>query len=569
MRRVAVAGLICLAVPLAAQDKPADEAPSARVDKVFEAYDHTNGPGCSVAVVKDGRIAYERGYGMADLDHGVVNTPSTVFHVASVSKQFTAAAIVLLAQQGKLSLDDDVRKHLPQVPDFGATITLRNLIHHTSGLRDQWDLLGLAGWRYSLDLITDQDVMDMVSRQKELNFRPGEKHVYCNTGYTLLGQVVKAVSGKSLREFTTENIFRPLGMSSTHFRDDHAEVVPNQALGYEPEGSRFRLGLTNFDTVGATSLLTTVEDLARWDQNFYEPKVGGPALVSQILEPGRLASGKPLTYAFGLALGKYKGLPTVDHGGADAGYRSDLIRFPEQRFSVAVLCNTTANAGQLAKNVADVYLAGSFSPEAAKTDAAIALPEEKLKDKAGFYWSHETDRTLEVELKDGKLAVVADEERLEAEPLSETRFRLTAFPVTFEVQPGEHASRPKLCLVQDDPECFDPAEKFQPSAAELRQYAGTYFSDEVEAFYRVVDEGGKLTLTRLRHKPQELKPQVRDLFTGDIRVRFVRDGKGEVTGLLAGTDRARNVRFRRLPAGARPPATGDGARARRGAAKGE
>ena len=188
MRRVAVAGLICLAVPLAAQDKPADEAPSARVDKVFEAYDHTNGPGCSVAVVKDGRIAYERGYGMADLDHGVVNTPSTVFHVASVSKQFTAAAIVLLAQQGKLSLDDDVRKHLPQVPDFGATITLRNLIHHTSGLRDQWDLLGLAGWRYSLDLITDQDVMDMVSRQKELNFRPGEKHVYCNTGTRCSGR---------------------------------------------------------------------------------------------------------------------------------------------------------------------------------------------------------------------------------------------------------------------------------------------------------------------------------------------------------------------------------------------
>ena len=266
--------------------------------------------------MKDGRIIYKHGYGMADLDHNVTITPSTVFHVASMSKQFTAASIVLLAQEGKLSLDDDVRKYIPELPDFGSLITIGNLIHHTSGLRDQWDLLELAGWRYSLDLITDEDVMSVVARQKELNFKPGEKYVYCNTGYTLLATIVKRVSGMSFREFTTQNIFEPLGMMNTHFRDDHAEIVKNNAYGYEPEKTgTFRLSNTNFDTVGATSLHTTVEDLALWDENFYHPRVGGASFLEQMLQRGKLNNGENQDYAFGLVVGKYKGLATVDHAG--------------------------------------------------------------------------------------------------------------------------------------------------------------------------------------------------------------------------------------------------------------
>ncbi|HLY19426.1 MAG TPA: serine hydrolase domain-containing protein, partial [Bryobacteraceae bacterium] len=311
------------------------------VDKVFAKWSSTVSPGCALSVIKDGQIVYKRGYGMADLDHDVPINPETVFHVASISKQFTAAAILLLAQEGKLSLDDDVRKYVAELPDFGERITIRQLIHHTSGLRDQWELLGLAGWRYSLDLITDDDVLDLISRQKDLNFKPGEKHVYCNTGYTLLGQIVKRVSGQSLREFTSHRIFQPLDMRTTHFRDDHAEVVKHIAYGYvESEGGNgYRLSVTNFDTVGATSLLTTVGDLAQWDENFYHPRVGGRELVEQQLQRGKLNNGKELDYASGLVHGKYRGLPTVDHGGADAGYRADLIRFPEQHFSVACLCN--------------------------------------------------------------------------------------------------------------------------------------------------------------------------------------------------------------------------------------
>src|SRR4029077_4267262 len=266
----------------------------------------------------------------------------------------------LLVQQGKLSLDDDVRKYIPELPDFGSLITIRHLIYHTSGLRDQWDLLDLAGWRYSLDLITDDDVMSVITRQKELNFKPGDKHVYCNTGYTLLGLIVKRVTGMSLREFTTKNIFEPLGMTHTHFRDDHAEIIKHNAIGYTQEGPEkpFRISITNFATPRATRLHTTVEDLLLWDENFYHPRVGGFAFLQQMLERGKLNNGETLDYASGLVHGKYKGLPTVDHGGADAGYRSDLTRFPDQHFSAAVLCNSAdANPTSLVRQVADVLLA--------------------------------------------------------------------------------------------------------------------------------------------------------------------------------------------------------------------
>jgi len=264
-----------------AQPQPLLSNVTAQVDKVFEKWDKSDSPGCALGVYKDGQIIYKHGYGMANLNDDVPIAPTTVFHVASMSKQFTAASIALLVQQGKLSLDDDVRKYMPELPDFGERITIRHLVHHTSGLRDQWSLLGLAGWRYSLDLITDDDVMSVMTRQKDLNFKPGEKHVYCNTGYTLMGLIVKRVSGMSLREFTSKNIFEPLGMTHTHFRDDHAEIVKHNALGYgqEDKDRPFRLSVTNFDTVGATSLHTTVEDLQLWDENFYNPRLGGPAFL--------------------------------------------------------------------------------------------------------------------------------------------------------------------------------------------------------------------------------------------------------------------------------------------------
>src|SRR5580693_8208012 len=418
------------------QTLPPDAAK--QIDKVFEKWDKPDSPGCSLGVYKDGKIAYKRGYGMANLNDDIPNTPATVFHVASMSKQFTAASIVLLAQQGKLSLDDDVRKYIPELPDFGQRITIRHLIHHTSGLRDQWNLLDLAGWRYSLDLITDDDVMSVMTRQKDLNFKPGEKHVYCNTGYTLMGLIVKRVSGMSLREFTAKNIFEPLGMTHTHFRDDHAEIVKHNALGYgqEDKNKPFRLSVTNFDTVGATSLHTTVEDLQLWDENFYHPRLGDQAFLEQMLERGKLNNGEQLDYAFGLVVSKYKGLPTVDHGGADAGYRSDLTRFPEQHFSAAVLCNSAdANPTGLVHQVADIFLAKDLkAPDTTSATDSVksspaSLTAEQMAALAGIYWNHENDGFERVLLKDGKLHIdLGGDEVHPLKPASDAHFHVGGVP---------------------------------------------------------------------------------------------------------------------------------------------
>ena len=563
-------GVVLLLVPIPGRAQALAPEMAEQVDKVFAKWDHADSPGCALGVYRDGQTVYKRGYGMEDLNEDVHITPGTVFHVASMSKQFTAASIVLLAQQGKLSLDDDVRKYIPELPDFGQKITIRNLVHHTSGLRDQWNLLELAGWRYSRDLITNEDVMSVMTRQKELNFKPGERHVYCNTGYTLMGLIVKRVSGLSLREFTTKNIFEPLGMTRTHFRDDHAEIIKHDAVGYEQEpGKPFEISITNFDTVGATSLHTTVEDLQRWDENFYHPKVGGDAFVRQMLERGKLNNGEQLDYAFGLVLEKYKGLPTVGHGGADAGFRSDMTRFPEQHFSVAVLCNSAETfPGALAQQVADLVLAkeikaaeGAVSAKqaaakSAGTAASVVLTAEQMAGFTGLYWNREDDAFERIFVKDGKLqGDVGGMEGLVLKPFSESRFHIADKPwgdqveIHFVAPGGDKPRRMEQSFGGGKPEVFDAAETFTPSGAELSEYAGAYVSEEIDPVYRMVLDGEGLSLVRLKHKPDTLKPAVRDVFTGEIgTVRFTRDpGNGHVSGFVLNAGRIQNFHFTKRP----------------------
>ena len=285
-----------------------------KVDALFAAYDKPDSPGCALGVVKQGALVYKRGYGMADLHHDIPITANSVFHVASLSKQFTAAAIVLLAIDGKLTLDDPVKKHLPEFPEFAAgPVTLRHLIHHTSGLRDQWMLLILSGWRLGEDVVRDEDVMHLVNRQRDLNFAPGAEMLYSNTGYTVLAQVVKRVSGKSLREFTTERIFTPLVMKQTFFRDNHREVVKGLAFGFlQRMSGGFGQADPDFDTTGASSLMTTVEDMARWDAELRLPKVLGDRWRSQMEEPFTLTNGEKTAYRFGLISGTHRGRKVLE-----------------------------------------------------------------------------------------------------------------------------------------------------------------------------------------------------------------------------------------------------------------
>ena len=548
---------LALLIPCAlAQSTPEASRPvniPAKVDQIFSTFDKPDSPGCALAVIKDGSIVYKRGYGAADLDHDIPIRPDTVFHVASVSKQFTAFAILLLAQQGKLSIDDPVRKYITELRDFGKPLTIRHLIHHTSGLRDQWNLLIMAGWRLSEDVVRDEDIMDLVSRMKSLNFNPGEQHLYSNTGYTLLAQIVKRVSGKSLREFAAENIFQPLGMTHTFFRDDHRVIVKNQAYAYNTApGGVFKLSVPTYDTVGASSLLTTVEDLARWDQNFYDYRIGGKAIIEQMQTTGVLNRGEPINYAMGLSVGKHRGLNFVEHSGGDAGYRSHLMRFPDQRFSVACLCNAgNANPTLLARRVAEVYLAGQFNEQTTPPSApaaSITLTDQQRAAKEGSYWSAETSDLARVTQNNGKLFIAAAGGSSELAPLSENRFRILARPgeVAFESSQGPAAQRLVLKFEGTPPVIYNAVKPVAPTPEQLAEYAGAYYSDEIDATYRMAVQDGKLALLRKKFPQQTLQPTFGDSFNSSSllgTIQFTRDERRRVTGFIASGGRVRNFKF--------------------------
>jgi CubicO group peptidase (beta-lactamase class C family) len=581
IRYCAVALCICVggisAFGQANQNATVVEKPlTAKIDEVFARFDKPESPGCALAVIRDGRIVYERGYGMSNLEHGIPISPSSIFHVASISKEFTAMAIVLLAQQGKLSLDDDVRKYVPEIPDFGERITIRHLIHHTSGLRDQWSLLEMAGWRED-DVITEGDILDLVSRQKALNFKPGEEHVYSNTGYTLLAIIVKRVSGQSLREFADANIFQPLGMTRTHFHDDHSMIVKDRTSAYQPRpGGGLKISIPVFDTYGATSLFTTVEDMAKWDQNFVDKKVGGEAGIEQMLSVGVLNNGKKLTYAFGLSLGEYKGLKTVGHGGSDAGYRADFVRFPDQRFSVVCLCNVSnSNPSMLSRRVAEIYLADQLklaappakpaqpaasgtatSPAGPATAPAVTLTEQELASKAGVYTEVKSKTPVRLEMKDGKL-FAAIQAGFQLVPITKEKFQVIGAPVTVTFE-GLANGHPQTMLVLEvgnkDPDVFEyTGAPVALSAAELSQYEGTYYSSELDTGYAVLSKDGKLILRRKKFKDEALTPTNTDEFnSGELgALKFSRDSEKRISGFEINAGRVRHLKFSKEPANSR------------------
>lgn len=389
------------------------------VDTLFVPWDTTKTPGVALAVLQDGKVVYQRGYGMANLEQARPITTHSIFHIASLSKHFTVYALLQLAREGKLSLTDEIRTYLPEMPVYRAPIEIQHLIRHTSGLRDQWDLLELAGWRDD-DLKTSADVLHLARRQKELNFLPGDQHLYCNTGYTLMALIVERLTGKSLRTYTDEIIFKPLHMTSTHFHDDHTEIVPGRAFGYQPrkDGGYFN-SIPVYDIIGATSLFTTVEDFARWNFYLEDLRTKQDELFVQMQRPGTLNSGEEIPYGGGLSMGIYRGLSFIGHSGSDAGYRSDFLWFPEQRFSVIILGNSSElNTRTLSLHVADALLEQQFTrlvPEeqpkttenqwivAEKPATGMKQTTEQLNEYVGNYYSDELLITYEISLDEQQL----------------------------------------------------------------------------------------------------------------------------------------------------------------------
>ena len=551
-------GALCACFPLFAQEAEAPLSLEAQADTVFSRWDTTNSPGCALSVVKDGETVYERGYGMANLDHDVPIRTDTVFHVASVSKEFTAGAIALLVLEGELSLDDTVQKHLPWVPDFEHTITIRNLVHHNSGMRDQWSLLGMSGWRYAQDRITNDDVTYLIKQQRDLNFAPGEQFLYSNTGYTLMGQIVEKVSGQSLREFTTDRIFKPLGMTRTHFRDDFSEIVKDQAVGYrwDNDTAAFHSSVTNFDTVGATSLLTTVEDMARWDRNFINPVVGGQAFLDLMHQRGTLNSGEDQDYAFGLFHGTYRGLRTVGHSGGDAGYRAQFVRFPEQGYSFITLCNLAqTNPGRLALDVADIYMEEDLEPVPAEEPtetSPVVLTDEEMARIEGAYWAESLATVLRVERQGKVLQFRIGGARSEIIHTGDGRFRVPAFDRAMRFEPATGpVERSWFWPVGEEDDAVS-AEKLATPATEettLQEFAGDYTSRELPVPDHIELNRGQLTVHWLKRDPVELTLVAEDWLMGNGvgSLRFQRDVGGQIAGFTLDSGRVRNFRFERAP----------------------
>lgn len=554
MRRVALTMLgLCL---LVTAHSFAQQELTDKVDRVFADWNTTSSPGCALAVVKDGHIVYEHGYGMANLELNIAITPQSVFDIGSVSKHITAMAMLLLAQEHKLSLDDDVRKYLPEIPSYGSTITIRHMLHHTSGLRNYDDLFDLEGIPEA-DLTTDRDAMDLIVRQKGVNFKPGDEFLYSDTNYFLMSQIVKRVTGQTLRQFAQDRIFGPLGMTSTHFHDDHTMIVPRRATGYAPhKGGGFEMDMSNFEQLGDGSVMTTVEDLAKWDQNFEHPIVGGADAIRQLTTPGTLNNGQPIPYAFGLFLDHYRGLNWIHHSGEWVGYRAALSRFPDQHFSTLVTCNCIGSMSPmtLALRVADIYLVDEFS-RTEKSSAASAAPDASLKQYVGTYWSDKNGALRKFVLQENKLIMVSPGMTYDLLPLGGGEFEALEPDIEHKDKYIFHATKNggfQLEAVEGGVSVpYQAVRGPAVDASRLNDYAGAYANDELRATWTLVVKDGKLIRQQWMNEDAEVEAAFPDGFIGDISegqflMHFNRDSSGQVTSFDVATDMVRPMRFSKV-----------------------
>jgi CubicO group peptidase (beta-lactamase class C family) len=531
-----------------------------KVNALFARWNRNDSPGCGVGVSRNGVPVLERGFGMASLEQAVAITTSTVFNAGSISKQFTAMSILLLAEQGKLGLDDQARRYVPELPDYGRPLTIRHLLTHTGGLRDVFLLLGLAQ-PHDIGEDPNATVIDMLTRQRGLNFAPGTDFEYNNGGYTLLGEIVKRVSGQSLRAFADANIFRPLAMADTHFRDDRKTVVAHRATAYHPDARAVQVAL-NSDPgglVGNTGVFTTVRDLLRWEQNFAESRVGTAATVSAMQKPMVLTDGTPTMYGFGLELGRYRGLSTVGHSGSGPGVATYVVRYPDQQLAVAVLCNTDdADVQGLASRVADLYLPDTSSPsssgDAAEPVRPVALSVEQLEARAGLYRDAATNAFVRLFVRDGRLMGNAhpggDAEVFPLTPVSPTRFVLPTTPIAIEVAPASGpVQEMRATGLRARPFTLGKVTTpFAPSTADLTAFAGTYRSAELDVTYEIAVKGSSLVIHVPGRSDIGIEPVFPNAFQGSgvEIVEFSRGTAGTVTGFTLYAWSARGLRFERV-----------------------
>jgi CubicO group peptidase (beta-lactamase class C family) len=540
--------------------EPKGTTPEKQIDQLFTAWNSLESPGAAAAVEKDGKVVFKKGYGSAELEYSVPITPLTVFHIASVSKQFTCFSILLLEKEGKLSINDDIREYIPEVPDFGKVITLNHLMHHMSGLRDQWTLLAMAGWRLD-DIITKDHILRLVSRQKELNFNPGDEYMYCNTGFTLLAEVVARVSGQTFPEFTRTYIFEPLKMTNTLFYDDCEKIVKNRAYSFYADSTGYKKSILSYSNAGATSLFTTAEDLCQWSRNFENPVVGDKDIINRMNLRGILNKGDTITYALGQDIGKYKGMKIISHGGGDAGYRSFLVRFPDQRFSVNVLSNLASfDPGGMSFKIADIYLKNKeaeASPKKEETESKaqaeikeINIDHDVLVSYCGQYeWQPGIFVTISIE-NDNLFVSAPELPKTPMMAVTATEFDVKAVSarISFMLDSGKVS---KIKVIMNGEERFAMRlPDFDSSKINLSDYSGDFYSEELSTTYWFVVESGKLIARHFRTGDVLLTPTKSDQFSGNQwyfgHVEFVRDSDNKITGCKVTSGRVRNLKFEKV-----------------------
>lgn len=520
-----------------------------KVDQLFAPWDRPDSPGAAVVIVKDGAVVYQHGYGCADLEHHVPITPQTLFDVASVAKQFTGLSVAMLVEQGKLSVDDDIHKYLPDVPDFGQPITIQNLLHHTSGLRDWPETLDLSGVDMNGQITLDM-ILEMVRRQHELDFPPGTEYQYSNTGYNLLAAVIAKITGQSFRSWTDTNLFQPLGMKHTFVCDDPTALVINRAVPYWPDDQKqYHRAVSQLAAQGSSSLFVSAEDMGQWLLNFETGRVGGKSAIALMRQPGKLNNGTDVNYGFGLSLDDYHGKPMIDHDGAWSGYRSSVLWLPKQHFAVAVLANTSSlEPGGLANKIADLYLNPPPDKPSTPLPAAVKADPASWEPFLGTYRLG-TGWLLTISREGDQLwAQATHEDRFKMTPLSDTNFFVEAYgqPVAFV---RNHSGTVTNLLYRGiNAPKLNPAD-LAPAPARLADYVGDYWSEELRIENRLELHDGKLAFHERSGDWLILLPTDKDRFDADsehISLQFTRNPAGEVTGVLLSASRVRNLRYVRV-----------------------
>lgn len=582
-RLAAVAPLAVAIAASAGAPGPAraqSDAPSAgdaelisRVDSIFAEHDRTDGPGCAVGVYRAGELVLARGYGMASLEHGLPITTRTAFDIGSISKQFTALAALLLERQGRLALDDDIRRYVPELPDYGPAITVRDLLQHTSGLRGYPALEELSGRRVA----TTEDLLDLLASQRALNFAPGSMHEYSHSDYELLGVVIERATGEPFGRFLEREVLQRLGMAHSRVHDARRLPIRDRAFAYSPSIDGFAIQFPASELVGGTGLYTSVEDLLHWDRNFYDGGLGGRELLDRLRERPTLPSGDTIPYAFGLQLGEYRGLPVVHRGGG-GGFSTELMRLPEQRFAVATLCNSdAAHPLYLSRAVADLFLADDMQPpvgRAADPLEPVEAPPDEAGRYAGDYRPEDVPwNLLTLAAREGSLWEVFPDTTVRLTRLRDGRYHADgvfyAFsrppdgaPLRLEVSWQEGAEWESEVL-----ERIAEVERWRPDARALEAYTGTFHSPDLDVSWTLLARDERLGLRRRGASDLALTPVEPDMLTGMLGayerpvyvvLRFGRDATGAVTHLEMSTppgiDALRDLRFHRVE---RPPRESD------------